>query len=1153
MPSDDAPPRSPRPNLTSNSQSTSTSPRPTQPSMRDPNESDLNAADQGPSIRRDYASINTSAPSAHRPRSAPRPESPTQRPDRLESGSHLQSPQPTRARRPNTMRRISTARKKLPHRGEHFSVDDDPSEIDDDRPPQTPREASIPSLSRKESTVRRRTQAVVNTLPRVDSAEEDEAAEQIPDLDPADLETEADNSDILEQGDLQDMEDADLSDAESFTLKDRQLAINETHPFGIRIWKPALYKKNRSVEKTAEEDIHSSPSQIVSRWLWVFNCLWTVIFGWWLALAAFIAAVVCFLVAFEPSAAAYGNVFWSLGGYLFWPFGKFVKLEQDENYVDEDEGEGRSISEYERWQSGDLEYGRLMFGPTMTHTGSIVGRHRNSIDSASETDSLLDRGGRADRSDTAASSRAKRRLFGRGQWTLGRVIFFVFFYFNVAPLMLMVSMVCWFMVFWIPMGRVLLILLYHLRKRPLSLTFHRDVSYARSSTTPSSIVLCTYRAVGLKYWKYTIDGTNIFLINFLAVVVFVILDSFILKGALKLDIWLTSPALLFTLGLVSIIPLAYFIGQAVASISAQSSMGMGAAVNAFFSTVVEVYLYCIALQEGKGALVEGSIIGSIFAGILLLPGLSMCFGAIKRKTQRFNVKSAAATSTMLLFAVIAAFGPTLFYKIYGSHELICKSCSVDRDSEASRDCRQCYFRQVPAITDDFFIKAVRPYCWIAAVLLFSSYIIGLLFTLRTHAAVIWSTEGEEKRPHPVPTTAEISPTDTRHHSALNSQVLPAAHGSYVSRPAIRESQLYKRILGQSLRSAGFPEEGEGVAEHEATTSSKAKPRHTASESHYNGELPHVVPPKSSHGSDQAGSPMLRPVVPGLSEEDNKNLVRHVAEMAATAAAVAARDAVHNPRSTSYQTTHAYKADTAKIPRPGATRSNTVGDMLVRRPTEQPLPGAAEGGGHDAPNWSRAKSSIILLVATVAYAIVAEVLVDTVDVVLDSVEIDEKFLGITLFALVPNTTEFLNAISFAMNGNIALSMEIGSAYALQVCLLQIPAVVLFSAVSGQFVDPADLIDHTFNLIFPQWDMVTVILCVFLLSYMSGEGKSNYFKGSILVMTYLVVVLGFFFSGYTTMTIMGGDPNDTLAIMSSMAWQHNTVGGPAPARSISRREL
>ena len=49
----------------------------------------------------------------------------------------------------------------------------------------------------------------------------------------------------------------------------------------------------------------------------------------------------------------------------------------------------------------------------------------------------------------------------------------------------------------------------------------------------------------------------------------------------------------------------------------------------------------------------------------------------------------------------------------------------------------------------------------------------------------------------------------------------------------------------------------------------------------------------------------------------------------------------------------------------------------------------------------------------------EILVDVVDVVLEGSGIDEKFLGVTLFALVPNTTEFMNAMSFAMNGNIAL--------------------------------------------------------------------------------------------------------------------------------------
>lgn len=152
-----------------------------------------------------------------------------------------------------------------------------------------------------------------------------------------------------------------------------------------------------------------------------------------------------------------------------------------------------------------------------------------------------------------------------------------------------------------------------------------------------------------------------------------------------------------------------------------------------------------------------------------------------------------------------------------------------------------------------------------------------------------------------------------------------------------------------------------------------------------------------------------------------------------------------------------------------------------------------------------------------------------DVVLGSVSIDEKFLGFTLFALVPNTTEFLNAISFALNGNIALSyfpaspsrlptplfrkllslfplfllllpvdginnsMEIGSAYALQVCLLQIPALVAVSIFLN--AGKVELQESTFSLIFPRWDLITVILCVFLLAYMYGEGKSNYFKVSL----------------------------------------------------------
>ena len=928
-------------------------------------------------------------------------------------------------------------------------------------------------------------------MPRIDSRDED--APETPQKSSAASVNEApapeEESSDTANADNEDEDDDSLSDAESFTLKDKQTAINETHPFGIRIWKPALYKKNRSVEKTAEGDIHSSPGALVSRWLAIFNLLWTVLFGWWLALAAGLGALACFLCGFCPEAPEYGRVFLGLSGYLLFPFGKFVKLEQDEAYAEEDEGEGRSISEYEQWQQGDLEDGRLFFGPI--NTRSIIGRRRSA--GSDETESLL---GRTRRGTVEGIRERRARLFGRGQWTAGRVLFFMFFYFLIAPLMLLASLICWFLVFWIPMGRATALLFYHLRRHPLALSFHSDASYSRGRPErPSSILLCTYRAVGLKYWKYTVDGTNIFLINLLGVVLFSIFDYFVLYEALEIHTWITNPFFVFALSLFSIIPLAYFIGQAVASISAQSSMGVGAAINAFFSTIVEVFLYCVALNQGKGQLVEGSIIGSIFAGILFLPGLSMCFGALKRKTQRFNVRSAGVTSTMLLFATIAAFGPTLFYQIYGSHELNCHSCELfgHNNVEEDEDCRRCFYTQTASISDEFFVRSVRPYCWFAAVLLFFSYVIGLWFTLRTHAATIWNAEVDEKKAlhATAPNGAIAEPA-----MAASGTLPPRAHTSSVSKSdvtrnrdsSIRESQLYRRILSQTLKQDGL---------------ALRSPQEAA---HQSGQPGHLVPPKTADVDSATLTPdnsNHKPIkIPGMSEEDSNYLIRHVAEMAATAAAAAARDATRPPRDRKPSIHH-----TTPKPSHTATFNSTTNEE------HEPVVAAEApaAGGHDAPNWGRTKSAMILLGATLLYAIIAEILVDTVDSVLTSITIDEKFLGITLFALVPNTTEFLNAISFAMNGNIALSMEIGSAYALQVFLLQIPALVLFSALHSPYLSDAELADHTFSLIFPQWDMVTVILCVFLLSYVYGEGKSNYFKGSILCLTYFVIVVGFYLAG------------------------------------------
>lgn len=979
-------------------------------------------------------------------------------------------------RRPSAPRRSTSAH---PHKWQEFSTEDELNEVEDDWVHHRVRTASShanPAYSgmRRRSQILRRRGTQPATLSNLeDSSDEDRSGEAELSVHPAGELHDTEHEDATVRAESYD--GSETSSAESFTLKDRQQAINETHPFGIRIWKPALYKKNRSVQRTAEGDIHSAPGGSVGPILFFVNILWVMFFGWWMALITACAAVICFVFFFSYHNRQYGKVLLGLSHYLLYPFGRFVELKQEEAYAEEDEGEGRSISEYEQWQAGDIEAGRSFFGP---HTPrSLVGRRRDSM--TSEAESFLGAGERTGllSGTPVVTDRKRTRLFGRGQWSFGRVLFYALFYAIIAPMLLFVSGICWLLVFWIPMAKVSYLLLDHLRRHPLALSFHSDHTWSRRPGTPStSILLCTYRAVGWKYYKYTVDGTNIFFINLMMVVIFVIGDYFVLGEMLGIKSPLTAPATIFTLALCSVIPLAYFIGQAVASISAQSSMGMGATINAFFSTIVEVYLYCIALSEGKGRLVEGSVVGSILAGVVFMPGVSMCAGAIIRKTQRFNAKSAGVTSTMLLFAVIAAFAPTLFYQIYGTYELSCRFCSPLGDPNDA-ECRRCSFSQTPPTNNDqFFKKAIQPYTYFSAVFLFLSYVVGLWFTLRTHAAIIWQVPPTTHGTQQLSNTHFGSGTcDTIRNPGRHQDQVGGTHMHESRSPvSLRDSPLYKRILGQSLNSVGLRQDGGGIA---------------------SGATLHRVPPKHdlSPVAEAASNSQSSVNITDLSNEQNARLVRGVAEVAAAAATAAVQDVQHSAR---------------KTVRPVQNMTPTL---------DEDMPVGAEAaeahGGHDAPNWSRTKSSVILLCATVLYAIIAEILVNTVDVVLENFDIDEKFLGITLFALVPNTTEFLNAISFAMNGNIALSMEIGSAYALQVCLLQIPALVLFSAFYGVGLPPDQLITHTFNLIFPQWDLVTLILCVFLLSYMYGEGKSNYFKGCILILSYLTVMLGFYFSSYS----------------------------------------
>lgn len=821
---------------------------------------------------------------------------------------------------------------------------------------------------------------------------------------------------------------------ESLNLRERQDAINSTHPFGIKIWKPSLYKKKRSVATRAEEDIHDYSERRPSGIYWgvyVTNFLWSITLGLFLYIVCTACAIALFITTgfgIRRNSRAYIKLLFKLAKFWLFPFGKFVLLNKDENYIEEDEIYGSSINEFHRWRRE--EEGRLFFAPPRRFTNSNESRpllkdHKgralrdaytflhdlpNDNDNDNDNDNPQRNDSQVD--DTIDDTpNIKTRFFGRGSWTWPRIIFYCIFYGIIQPIFYSVGMLCWLIVFTIPMCNITTLLCSHLKRHPLALHFEDEKHYYNHQRSEAEqrkrknqlILLCTYRCCGLHYYKYTIDGTNVFFINLLVAVIFVIFDFFVLKGILGLEIFITDSGFLFLACLFSTIPLAFFIGQAVASISAQSSMGVGAFINAFFSTIVEIFLYCVALSQEKAKIVEGAMIGSVLAGVLLLPGLSMCSGALKRKTQRYNPRSAGVSSTMLLFGMVTMFAPSLFYQIYGSYEIKCKNIENPSGHEDTLiDYGKCRFIQPSFALDALYYNIIQPFALAVAVALLLAYFCGIYFTLKSHASLIWATTSD-------------------HH-------------------------LHKKDDGGSLRSPSVVSLDFNVKRtldtKKSVTSALPSPALEITKQR-NIKLP------SQSSVPQIMNSSIKPPVPFPS-----------------------------------------------LDAPKKTPDVTPRKLTVKEDLE-------EVSGHDAPNWSRSKSSFILVSATILYAVIAEILVDVVDEVLKMYPLNPKFLGLTVFALVPNTTEFINAISFAIGGNVALSMEIGSAYALQVVLIQIPVLALYSVFTG-YTNPLKI----FPLVFPRWDIIATLISIYLFTYIYAEGKSNYFKGVILMLIYGVVLIGFY---------------------------------------------
>ena len=169
-----------------------------------------------------------------------------------------------------------------------------------------------------------------------------------------------------------------------------------------------------------------------------------------------------------------------------------------------------------------------------------------------------------------------------------------------------------------------------------------------------------------------------------------------------------SHTLLFVLSVLAIVPLATLLSHATESVAAKTGDSVGGLLNATLGNLTELVIAITALRAGQIMLVKASVAGAIVTNTLFMLGASFLLGGLKHHVQEYNSTSARVQAGMLFLATIALMIP---------------SAVSGADSAAVE------FNQQLSVG--------------LGVLLITAYVLGMLFSLKTHREFFASVEHAE--------------------------------------------------------------------------------------------------------------------------------------------------------------------------------------------------------------------------------------------------------------------------------------------------------------------------------------------------------------------------------------------------------------------------
>ncbi len=151
------------------------------------------------------------------------------------------------------------------------------------------------------------------------------------------------------------------------------------------------------------------------------------------------------------------------------------------------------------------------------------------------------------------------------------------------------------------------------------------------------------------------------------------------------------------------------------------------------------------------------------------------------------------------------------------------------------------------------------------------------------------------------------------------------------------------------------------------------------------------------------------------------------------------------------------------------------------------------------SWSKAKSLVVLGMATATAAWMAELLVGTIEGARKALGLSEVFVGVVIVATIGNAAEHSTAVRAALRDKMDLALGIAIGSSLQIALLVTPMLMFASLFFGPAMD----------LEFTLPEIVAVAAAVLVVVQISGDGESNWLEGALLLSVYAVLAILFFF--------------------------------------------